>query len=92
MRGARSSVHGDPGPKPGDAVLIAEIRAATGEVEGHGCRRADAGNRHRRMVVAPKTVRRRRKENGLAPSRRRSARMTDSDNGAPVFPLIAKEA
>ncbi len=38
---ARSSFYADPGPKPGDAAIIEEIRAITDEFEGYGYRRVD---------------------------------------------------
>ncbi|KAA8610031.1 transposase [Salipiger aestuarii] len=89
---ARSSFYADPGPKPGDAAIIEEIRAITDEFEGYGYRRVDAELRHRGMVVNSKKVRRLMRENGLNPRRRRrTTRTTDSDHGGPIFPFIAKE-
>lgn len=43
---ARSSFYADPGPKPGDTVIIEDIRAITDEFEGYGYRRVDAELRH----------------------------------------------
>lgn len=89
---ARSSFYADPGPRPGDTVIIEEIRAITDEFEGYGYRRVDAELRHRGMVVNSKKVRRLMRENGLNPRRRRrTTRTTDSDHGGPIFPFIAKE-
>ncbi len=89
---ARSSFYADPGQRPGDAVIIEEIRAITDEFEGYGYRRVDAELRHRGMVVNSKKVRRLMRENGLNPRRRRrTTRTTDSDHGGPIFPFIAKE-
>ncbi|WP_138472739.1 IS3 family transposase [Poseidonocella sp. HB161398] len=92
MNVARSSFYADPGPRPGDTVIIDEIRAITDEFEGYGYRRVDAELRHRGMVVNSKKVRRLMRENGLNPRRRRrTTRTTDSDHGGPIFPFIAKE-
>lgn len=89
---ARSSFYADPGPKPGDAVIIEEIRAITDEFEGYGYRRVGAELRHRGMVVNSKKVRRLMKENSLNPRRRRRTTLTtDSNHGGPIFPFIAKE-
>jgi len=89
---ARSSFYADPGPKPGDAAIIAEIRAITDEFEGYGYRRVGAELRHRGMVVNSKKVRRLMKEDDLNPRRRRRfVRTTDSDHGGSIFPFIAKE-
>lgn len=88
---ARSSVYADPGLKPGDAAIIAEIQAITDEFEGYGYRRVDAELRHRGLVVNSKKVRRLMRENDLNPRRRRRfVRTTDSDHGWPIFPFIAK--
>ncbi|WP_371743966.1 IS3 family transposase [Mangrovicoccus sp. HB161399] len=92
MNVARSSFYADPGPRPGDTVIIDEIRAISDEFEGYGYRRVDAELRHRGMVVNSKKVRRLMRENGLNPRRRRrTTRTTDSDHGGPIFPFIAKE-
>lgn len=89
---ARSSFYADPGPKLGDAAVVAEIRAITDEFEGYGYRRVNAELRHRGMVVNAKKVRRLMKENDLTPRRRRRfVRTTDSDHGGPIFPFIARE-
>lgn len=89
---ARSSFYADPGPKPGDTVIIEDIRAITSDLEGYGYRRVDAELRHRGMVLSSKKVRRLMRENGLNPRRRRrTTRTTDSDHGGLIFPFIAKE-
>lgn len=89
---ARSSFYADPGPRPGDTAIIAEIRAITDEFEGYGYRRVGAELRHRGIVVNSKKVRRLMKENDLNPRRRRRfVRTTDSDHGGLIFPFIARE-
>lgn len=88
---ARSSFYAEPISRPADAVIVAEIRDITDEVEGYGCRRVDAELRHRGFVVNAKKVRRLMKENDLNPRRRRRfVRTTDSDHDSPIFPFVAK--
>ncbi|AKO99154.1 Transposase (plasmid) [Marinovum algicola DG 898] len=89
---ARSSFYADPGPKPDDGAIIAEIQAITDEFEGYGYRRVDAELRHRGLVVNSKKVRRLMRENALNPRRRRRfVRTTNSDHCGPIFPFIARE-
>ncbi|AUH65160.1 hypothetical protein CX676_14060 [Paracoccus zhejiangensis] len=89
---ARSSFYADPGPKPGDTAIIAEIRTITDEFDGYGYRRVGAELHHRGIVVNSKKVRRLMKENELNPRRRRRfVRTTDSDHGGPIFPFTAKK-
>ena len=89
---ARSSFYAASIGKPGDAVIVAEIRDITDEFEGYGYRRVDAELRHRGLIVNAKKVRRLMRENDLNPKRRRRyVRTTDSDHGGPIFPIVAKE-
>jgi putative transposase len=89
---ARSSFYAEPGDKPRDEEIVAEIHAITDEFEGYGYRRVGAELRHRGIVVNAKKVRRLMKENDLNPRRRRRrfTRTTDSDHDDPIFPLIAR--
>lgn len=55
---ARCSFYAEPSTKPGDKMIVAEIRRITDEFEGYGYRRVDAELRHRGLAVNAKKVRR----------------------------------
>lgn len=89
---ARSSFYAEPSAKPGEEMIVAEIRKITDEFEGYGYRRVDAELRHRGLVVNAKKVRRLMRENDLNPRRRRRfVRTTDSDHDGPIFPFVARD-
>ena len=89
---ARSSYYAEPGGKPRDEEIVAEIRAITDDFEGYGYRRVDAELRHRGFLVNAKKVRRLMQEHDLNPRRRRRfVRTTDSDHDGPIHPFVARE-
>ena len=68
---ARSSFYVDPGSRPEDAAVLAQIRAITDEFEAYGYRRIGAELRHRGFVVNAKKLPRLMKKSYLNPRRRR---------------------